>query len=202
MKEQVVDLGFVKHKFDKGTHACLIYNDDDERERIMSQFLNKGLENNERVSYFALKLSKEELLASLKKKGVILNEENLEVFDAKDVYYPDGKFDMEHTFELLGNFYRETVDRGFKNSRLSGEMVWVTDQIENVQKLMEYESKVNEFYQINPVTAVCQYDARKFSGEIIAECLKVHPYVIINGQIIENPYYVTTAEYMKQKNGD
>lgn len=197
MKEQVVNLGFVTHKFDKGTHACLIYNDDNERDEIMSKFLNRGLENNERVSYFALKLTKVELVEKLKKIGVVINEENLEIFDAKEVYFPNNKFDMEHTFEMLENFYKETVDRGFKNSRLSGEMLWASEAIEGTERLMEYESKVNEFYRKYPVTAVCQYDSRKFSGETIVECLKVHPYVIINGQIIENPYYITNEEYVK-----
>ena len=49
----------------------------------------------------------------------------------------------------------------------------------------------------HPVNAVCQYDATKFSGSTIMEILKVHPYMIVRGKVVHNPYYVTPEEYLE-----
>jgi hypothetical protein len=48
----------------------------------------------------------------------------------------------------------------------------------------------------HPVTAVCQYDANSFGGATIMEVLKVHPKMIINGSVINNPFFVEPEDYL------
>ena len=198
MTKQNVDLGFVPQNFPEGTHMCLIYKDDEERENVISQYLRKGLLNNEKVSYFAFKASKEEIVTFLKKSGVVVNEQNLDVLSAEETYCPNGKFVPEVMLETLRQYYNASIEKGYKSCRVSGEMHWALQQISGSERLMEYEALVNNVLVTHPVTAVCQYDARKFNGETIIDCLKVHPYMIINGQVIENPYYMSPEEFLKQ----
>jgi len=199
MTKQNVDLGFVSQNFLEGTHMCLIFKDDEERENVISQYLLSGLLNNEKVSYFAFKASKEEIIASLKKSGVVVNEQNLDVLSAVETYCPNGKFVPEVMLETLRQFYNTYIGKGYKSCRVSGEMHWALQQISGSERLMEYEALVNNVLVTHPVTAICQYDARKFNGETIIDCLKVHPYMIINGQVIENPYYMSPDEFFKQR---
>jgi len=70
MTKQNIDLGFVPQNFLEGTHMCLIYKDDEERENVISQYLIRGLLNNEKVSYFAFKASKEEIITFKKNRGL------------------------------------------------------------------------------------------------------------------------------------
>jgi hypothetical protein len=199
MTKQNIDLGFVPQSFPEGTHMCLIYKDDEERENVISQYLLKGLLNNEKVSYFALQASKEEVLTLLKKSGVVLNEQNLDVLSAQETYCPNNIFVPEEMLETLRQFYNSSIENGYKSCRVSGEMHWALQQIPGSERLMEYEALLNNVSITHPVTALCQYDSRKFSGETIIECLKVHPYMIINGQVIENPYYMSPEEFLKQR---
>jgi hypothetical protein len=199
MTKQNVDLGFIPQNFQEGTHMCLIYKDDDERENVISQYLLKGLLNNEKVSYFAFKASKQEIITFLKKSGVVVNEQNLDVLNALETYCPNGKFVPEEMLETLRQFYNSSIKKGYNSCRVSGEMHWALQQIPGSERLMEYEAQVNNVVVTHPVTAICQYDARKFSGETIIDCLKVHPYMIINGQVIENPYYLSPEEFLKRR---
>jgi len=198
MTKQNIDLGFVPQLFQEGTHMCLIYKDDEEREKIISQYLLTGLLNYEKVSYFAFKARSEEIIESLKNAGVVVNEQNLDVLNAQETYCPNGKFVPEEMLETLRQFYNTSIEKGYKSCRVSGEMHWALQQISGSERLMEYEALVNNVLVTHPVTAICQYDARKFSGELIIDCLKVHPYMIINGQVIENPYFMSPEEFLKQ----
>jgi hypothetical protein len=67
---------------------------------------------------------------------------------------------------------------------------------------MEYEALVNEVVITHPVTAVCQYDANKFSGSTILDVLKVHPMMIVHGQIVRNPYYIKPQDFLNRNVAD
>lgn len=36
---------------------------------------------------------------------------------------------------------------------------------------------------------MCDGFAERFGGETIFQALQVHPYMVINGQLVRNPYY-------------
>ncbi|MFW6226960.1 MAG: MEDS domain-containing protein [Bacteroidota bacterium] len=199
MTDHVVDLGFVSQHFEAGAHMCLIYKDDEEREKIISQYLLSGLRDQEKVTYFAYKTGREEIMNLLENSGIVVNSENFEVADATDSYCPHHYFDPDEMLESLKELYNNTIKMGYKNCRLSGEMQWALDPIPGTNRLMEYEAMVNNVVKTHPVTSICQYDARLFDGEVIVDCLKVHPYVIVNGQVVENPYYLTPEEFLKHK---
>lgn len=77
-------------------------------------------------------------------------------------------------------------------------MSWALKGVPGSDRLMEYEARVNDLLVKYPVTAICQYDARKFDGATILQCLKVHPHMIVHGQIIRNPYYMKTEDFLKE----
>jgi hypothetical protein len=201
-----IDLGFCNEKFPKGTHMCYIYNDDEERKSIISKFLCAGMNQNERVAYFAHSMDKDEVLDMIREEGVEVTKENSEklvVAAAGETYCPDGRFEMNRMVKNLTDFYQETIAEGFSTARVSGEMQWVLDGKPGTEQLMEYESLGDIVLKPNPITIICQYDARKFDGATILNCLKVHPYMIVKGQIVRNPYYMTHEEFMEErkKNG-
>ena len=79
----------------------------------------------------------------------------------------------------------------------------MTPEIERVpggSRLLEYESKVSLLLKNCPVTAVCQYDARSFDGSTIMDILKVHPYMIVRGSVVNNPFFIPPEEYLAANN--
>lgn len=194
------DLGFTGKKFPHGTHMCYIYSDDNEREEIISKFIAAGLKGNEHVAYFAHTADREEVMNTLKKEGVEIDDkaQHLLVTKARDTYCPAGEFVIENMVGTLKAFYHGSIEAGYSGARASGEMAWALEGLPGTERLMEYESMGDIVLPPNPVTVICQYDARKFDGITLLNCLKVHPYMIVKGQVVQNPYYLTHEEFMAE----
>ncbi|MBU1194301.1 MAG: MEDS domain-containing protein [Proteobacteria bacterium] len=196
-----ISLGFDNKSYPAGTHMCLIYNDEVERCKIISKFMAGGLKTGEKVAYFVDEISPMDVYAWLEKMDVILPEKNMdEAFtaaEAQKTYCPDGTFIPERMLATLREFYDQSMAQGYSHCRVSGEMGWALKNLPGSDRLMEYESLVNVVVTTHPVTAVCQYDANRFDGAAILKCLEVHPYMIVHGQVVHNPYYITPEEFLK-----
>lgn len=64
--------------------------------------------------------------------------------------------------------------------------------------LIEYEARLNQLIEEFPITACCQYDARRFDGATIMDILSVRPMMIVRGQIVKNPYFIEPKIFFMQ----
>jgi len=199
---QDVPMGFTHEPFPAGTHMCLIYSSDAERRSIMSKFLDSGLGNGEKVAYFADMMTIEEVNDWLRTEGVELPDgsepEKFMISEAVKVYCPEGKFVPDDMLDTLRTFYGSSMKEEYTCVRVSGEMTWALKGIPGSDRLMEYEALVNNVVVTHPVTAVCQYDANKFDGGTILDVLKVHPMMIVHGQVVRNPYYLKPEDFLSE----
>lgn len=194
-----VELGFTTESLPAGTHMCLLYSDESERRSVISKYLRCGIEGREKVSYFADILSPAETRAWLGDMGVKLpDDESFYLAPAVQTYCPDGKFVPDQMIEGLKVLYNAAMAEGYPHARASGEMTWALKGIPGSERLIEYEALLNEAFSTHPVIGLCQYDVNKFSGAAILDVLKVHPMMIVNGQIVRNPYYVETRKFLKE----
>ncbi len=200
--ETGVEMGFTERKHPAGTHMCLVFQDEKERRQIMSKFVGTGLLCKEKVAYFADVMTKEEVVDWLKEISPNISEEiaanNLFVQDTLSAYCPDGKFVPDEMLDRLIAFYNDSIENGYGNVRASGEMSWALKGIPGSEKLMEYESRLNIVFKTYPITGICQYDANKFSGALIMDALRVHPMMIVKGQIVHNPYYLSPELFLEE----
>lgn len=196
-EQHVSALGFTKKSFPTGTHMCLIYSDDDERREVIGRFLECGIVGKERVSYFADSLTPEEVREWLLKMGIQLPlEDAFSILVAEETYCPDRRFVPDTMLHTLRTFYDRAMDAGYPSARISGEMSWALRGIPGSDRLMEYEALVNEVLVTHPVTAICQYDCNRFGGAAILDVLKVHPMMIVHGQVVQNPYYMKPSDLL------
>jgi hypothetical protein len=194
----LTNMGFTSESFPAGTHMCLIYSQESERRKIIGKFLESGLLAQEKVAYFADTLSQEEVRSWLLDMGIDLPEsEGFSITDAAKTYSPSGEFVPETMLSTLREFYGQAKRSGYPNARVSGEMSWALKGIPGSERLMEYEALVNEVLVTHPVTAICQYDANRFSGGAILDVLKVHPMMVVHGQIVQNPFYMKPQDFLK-----
>jgi hypothetical protein len=201
MSDHKINLGFTEEVFPAGTHMCLIYTSEEERNHVISKFIDSGLKSGEKVAYFCDETTTENSKKWLSEKGVdfsaVKKAGQFTVAKTSDVYYPTGKFVPELMLDNLSAFHNSACEQNFPASRITGEMCWATRGVPGSERLMEYESQGKVFLAKYPVTVVCQYDATRFDGATLLECLKVHPYMIVYGQIVSNPYY--SSEYVPRK---
>ena len=187
-----VDLGFTSERFPVGTHMCLIFNDDHEVRDIISRYLEAGRRAGECLGYFADVATPAEVRSHLENRGVdcAVWEQNAFVMaPALASYCPQGAFDPDHVLAFLERQHRLVLDSEWNGCRMTGEMSWALQNPPGVERLFEYESRINSLVKAHPLTVICQYDSRLFSGEAIFAAMKVHPLMILNGQVVRNPFY-------------
>ena len=115
---------------------------------------------------------------------------------ANETYFEDNEFDPNRMISLLKNFHNRSVKQNLSGARIIGEMTKNIEQIKGGEKLLEYESKVNKLIEEYPITTVCQYNSNDFSGSSIMDILKVHPYMILRGTVVRNPFYINPDEFL------
>ncbi|MGB3221543.1 MAG: MEDS domain-containing protein [Desulforhopalus sp.] len=196
-----VSLGFTDEKVPVGTHMCLVFTKDEERVESLLKFFLSGLQTGERTACFSEKLTEETLREFLDKHNISYDERKTEkaiiLAGTSEVYFEGGVFDPDRMLNTLTAYYDESVQLGFPASRLIGEMIPEIQHVPGGERLLEYESRVSMLLRDHPVTTVCQYDANLFDGATIMEVLKVHPKMIINGMVINNPFFIQPESYLK-----
>jgi hypothetical protein len=194
-------MGFTEETFPQGTHMCLIYDDDNERRGLISKFLGAGIRGGEKVAYFVDTITTDEVRNWLAEMDVEIPRceasGRFAVTVAEKTYCPNGKFVPEEMLNTLRVYHRGVEDEGYPGCRVSGEMSWALRGIPGSDRLMEYEALVNDVLMTNPITAICQYDARRFDGALVFDVLKVHPMMVVHGQIVRNPYYMKPGDFLK-----
>jgi hypothetical protein len=181
-----------------GTHVCLIYDGEAERREVVAQFIEEGLTGGERVAYFT-DVEPDGVCEWLSEHGVCLPEsDQFSTHRARDVYCPDGHFHPERMYGYWHEFYDDARSKGFAAARATGETSW-SREVEGGERIVEYEARLNDVLASMPVTALCQYDVRRFDGATILDVLRIHPVMLVGGQLVQNPYYQTPEQFFASK---
>ena len=198
--KQEIDMGFTQEVLPECHHLCLIYDNEEQRRKIVSEYLAAGLKRGEFVGYFADTAPREDVIAWLLETGVDFLKAETDgafgVVKAVDAYCPSGRFVPQEVLDRVEARYTMLKQTGYTGSRVTGEMTWVLRDIPDVDRLLEYEVGLNMITEPFPHIGMCQYDARLFDGATLFKVLQVHPYMIAQGKIVRNPYYIKPEEFL------
>jgi hypothetical protein len=195
--------GFTDQHLPSGGHLCYIYTDEEEHSRTMAQFVESGLVSGEKVAYLADVSSGDELEQYIASLGINLPEHlrpgQFILSQAEKTYCPDGAFLPERMIDTWRSMYRQSIDEGFLGIRATGETGWTCNEHPGLERWFEYESMLNIVVNEVPFSSIiCQYDANRLGGANLYEILRVHPLMIVRGQILHNPYYEAPEQYLSR----
>lgn len=202
-KEQEMDMGFTQEILPDCHHVCLIYDNEEQRRKIVSKYLAAGLKQGEFVGYFADTTPREDVLAWLSETGVdslkAVDDGAFGVVKAGDAYCPSGRFVPQDVLDRVTARYTLLKQSNYTGSRIAGEMTWALRRdILDTDRLLEYEVGLNMITDPFPHIGMCQYDTRLFDGATLFKILQVHPYMIAQGKIVRNPYYIQPEEFLEK----
>ncbi len=192
-KRKAISLGFEHSPVHEGDHICLIYRTEGERREVVANFLRSGLEVGEKVLSLVDTTTPHEFIEIMKSYDLDLSGrgEQLVIEQADPVYCPDGRFSSSSMVDLLIGVFRGAMADGYPSWRGTGEMSWaLTKGRTSMDELIDYECLLNRTLDELPMTAFCQYDARRFPGAMLLDVLAVHPMMIVGGQLMKNPMYL------------
>jgi hypothetical protein len=182
-------------------HVCLIYEDDEQRRRTVAEFIAAGLREGEAVRYFADATSPDTVRTWLEEAGIPIAAAEARgafaIAPAVSAYCAGGSHDPQALIDGLASRYEAADRAGYTGSRSAGEMSWVMKGLPGSDRFVEYEAMLNRVYSPYRHCGMCQYDARIFDGATLFKVLQVHPFMVANGQIVQNPYYIRPGELLR-----
>jgi len=197
MNKQELDNEFTQDAFTDCHHLCLIYDNEEQRREIVTRYLAAGLMRGEIVRYFADTTDPDDIRAWLSEMGLVpRDDDSFRIIKAESAYCPSGSFVPQQVIDNAVARYAMAREAGYSGSRACGEMAWALKGIPGSDRLLEYEVGLNLVHDDFPRVGMCQYDARLFDGAMLFKVLQVHPYMIAQGQIVRNPFYVKPEEFM------
>jgi len=169
-------------------HVIFVYDSTDAKHNVLFSFLKTGLDNGEAAVYVASEETPAEIVDAMKRFGIKVEEYRktgaLQVLKSSDVYIIEGKFNIPTTLNLWKKLYDETLERGFKGLRVTGETACFF-KLNLVQDLIEYERSLHRVLDI-PMIAICAYKASMLNKSddpinVYTELVRAHGMVIFAG---------------------
>jgi MEDS: MEthanogen/methylotroph, DcmR Sensory domain len=181
-----------------GSHVCAFYRGAAARDRLLSAYFGTGLTAGDKcicIVDSADTASRLELLPHGPGQDALPGHQ-LDVHLPESTYLAGGRFT---TSEML-TFWAENLVKaeieGYSFCRLAGEMTWALRDVPGVENLVGYESELNRVTAGSSAIVLCLYDLDLFSGEVVVNIVKTHPQVLVQGILVENPYYVGPDEFL------
>lgn len=201
--QQGMDMGFTQEIIPECHHVCLIYDNEEQRRKIVAEYLAAGVRQGNIVRYFADLTPPDEVRAWLTEMGIEVQKAEQDgpfaITAAEKAYCPDGQLVPGDVVARAVARYDAAMAVGYNASRVCGEMTWVLRDIPNASRFLEYEARLNLLDDHPfPHIGMCQYDAHLFDGATLFKVLQVHPFMIAQGQIVRNPFYIKPDEFLAQ----
>ena len=180
-------------------HLCMSYTTEQELLAATIAFIRLGLDRHEQCAYIANGPVHGAVLAGLRAAGLDVEaataDATLSVLTWADTYLQGGCGDSERMLAWVDERAGAALRAGFTAFRFVAEMSWCVETNLPVERLAAYEAEVTPRFARRPVSALCAYDRRRFSHDVIRQIIVTHPLVVVGEAVCRNPYFVPPQEY-------
>ncbi len=175
-------------------HICGFFDSKEQQYEVIIPYILEGLEKNEKVINILESNRHSEHCRCLSDNGVSiagkLASGQFEVLASENTYIKDGEFAAEKMYKMLEQTLLSASRAGYESVRACGDMVWALKNLPGTDELLEYEASLNVLTPKHSVSLICMYDVNSFSPSTLTDILLTHPYVIKDGKISKNQFYV------------
>ena len=187
-------------KLKTGDHIVLLYKNAEEIISASVSFIKTSLKRNEKCLYIQGDLDEEALLSKLNKKlsglDSYLQKGQLQFLTKEKTYALSDHFKAEEMIETLKKESKKALAEGYEGLAITGELSWVLNFENGKKEIIDYEWMLNQYiFDDYPVVAMCRYNLNKFDNSVIKAIIELHHYIIWQGKLHENPYYISPAGY-------
>jgi two-component system NarL family sensor kinase len=181
-------------------HLCSIYESQEEHFAVAIPFIRIGLDRREKCIYIADDGTETAVRDAMHAEGIDVERAIATgslVLERKDAaYLKQGSFDPEWMFTFWADATAEARSQGFSAIRATGETEWVLRGAPGLERWMEYESRMTQVLARHNCVALCQYNRRLCSPELVLDLIRTHPTVVYRGIVCRNMYHVPPDELL------
>jgi MEDS: MEthanogen/methylotroph, DcmR Sensory domain len=183
-------------------HVCAFFNSVDEEYRLLVPFIQDGLACGHKAVHVVNPEQRGDHLRRLAEANIdtVAAERSgqLEVRSTTDTYLQDGRFDPDRMLRVFEQLASGNSPGGFPLSRIVCHMEWAAEDRSHLDTLVEFEARVNDVWRRHDDAVICVYDLAQFDGQVVIDMLRTHPMLIIGGILQENPFYMPSAEFLRE----
>jgi transcriptional repressor of dcmA and dcmR len=156
---------------DAGSHLALVYANDGGRTRWSAPFLSDGLEAGDPCLLLAPSEVQWAVLNTLATRGHDVEA----AIDAGRLGVLAGEANADAVLAQIEGALRGAAEQGHGLVRFIGDLAWCFDAGLTPNDLAAFELRYEmHLAHRHPVISLCQYDARRFTGEALLEAMKCH----------------------------
>jgi hypothetical protein len=198
--KKTAPIQFAGSQLAESRHVCAFFHDDDEAYRVLLPFITDGFRCNHKAIHVVnpgQDLAHRRRLAAA---GIDLaGAEQTGQFELRintDTYLRNGSFDPDRMLSAFESLASGNQQSGFPLSRVVCHMEWAADGTAHVERLIEFESRVNDIWRRHEDAVICTYNLARFGGNTVVDIMRTHPMVIIGGMLQQNPFYVPPERFL------
>lgn len=177
---------------------CAFVDSREQQYEILLPFLRHGIESNDKILSIVDPLNLMDHHRRCEHGGIDLmmleSTGKAGTFVFENAYLQGGSFSADRMLGMIKRTLSTARQEGYMWVRGFAEMHWALTGLPGTEELVEYEARVNNLEQNDPL--ICIYDVNRFPGRAIMDILCTHPKVILNGQIIENEFYTPPEQFL------
>jgi excisionase family DNA binding protein len=176
-------------------HISLFFRDAEEQWQLLRPYIIDHLNAGAPVIYLQHSTPSEQLMQRLHAEGLPLDKliarGLLRVLPPSQTYLLPGYFNGQRMLDFIETAILASLEAGHRRVLMTGEMTWSLQGTPGAEEMAKYEELLNPLVDKYPaVTIICQYDLKRFSGDIILDALLTHPSILVaHGERLAPGFY-------------
>lgn len=168
-----------------GSHFCLFYDTKEDLLETLACYFWVGLQSQEFCLWVvAPPVTKDDALQALRQAAPgsdrYVLDGSIEIVSARDVYLPDGTFNLDRTIAGWIATLPRAFARGYVGVRLAADTAWLESK--HWKDFCEYEDSVNGAIANQCFTALCTYPLAACGSAEILDVVRTHQFAVAKRQ--------------------
>jgi hypothetical protein len=196
MNDAVHETGVAGFAVGSRDHICALFSGQRQRDHVLLPYLRSGLDRGDKCVVI---LDDDDPIATLAPMADQADldkwvaTEHLDVLAAVEPEVPAGKLTVAEMLAGWDGAVAATRGAGrFGFVRGASDATWWVARTDP-DTLVRYESALTS-YLPDDLSVLCLYDLDRFSGRLLVDAVRVHPFLHLGSTLIENPYYLTPQQ--------
>jgi chemotaxis family two-component system sensor kinase Cph1 len=173
----------------------------------LAAMMRQKLEENYRCLYLNSPPMVSGMRSSLAALGFSIVQEITDgriVLTSESTLSADGNFDVDLMIHKLEDALDRALEDGYSGLWASGDMTWEFGNRKNLEKLLEYEWRLEELIrQRQTLCGVCQYHHDTLPTEVLRQGLLSHQTIFVNETLSRlNPHYAHSKMLAEEASGN
>lgn len=183
-------------------HVCAFFDSRDQEYAVLGSYYREGLDAGEKCLHIVAPDLCDDHRARLERIGIDVcgceRAGQLDIVTPAQTYLDGGEFSPDKMLVKVDAVIAAAREHGFPRTRIMGNMSWAQAKVPGSERLIEYETRVNEVLARTRQPAICVYDAAQLTGAMMLDILRCHPLTLVNGVVQENPFFTPPELFLEE----